>query len=129
MAGVPQPADNKPRTWLKSARELQGWSLRTRLKIPLIYGIDAVHGHNNVLGAVIFPQQHRPRRHPHLARWWKKLRAPSPRKSRVRGFAGLFHLASQFLKMIAGAEHMRALRSAGFGFRHERRSGARITGG
>jgi beta-glucosidase len=25
------------------------------LKIPLIYGIDAVHGHNNVDGAVIFP--------------------------------------------------------------------------
>jgi beta-glucosidase-like glycosyl hydrolase len=25
------------------------------LKIPLLYGIDAVHGHNNVDGAVIFP--------------------------------------------------------------------------
>jgi beta-glucosidase len=28
----------------------------TRLRIPLLYGIDAVHGHNNVVGAVIFPQ-------------------------------------------------------------------------
>ncbi len=27
----------------------------TRLKIPILYGVDAVHGHNNVLGAVIFP--------------------------------------------------------------------------
>ncbi|HSU66543.1 MAG TPA: glycoside hydrolase family 3 N-terminal domain-containing protein, partial [Tepidisphaeraceae bacterium] len=26
-----------------------------RLKIPILYGIDAVHGHNNVLDAVIFP--------------------------------------------------------------------------
>lgn len=53
--GNSDPADNHPRTWLKSVRELQGWSLRTRLKVPLLYGIDAVHGHNNVLGAVIFP--------------------------------------------------------------------------
>ncbi len=30
-------------------------ALQTRLKIPLIYGIDAVHGHNNVDGATIFP--------------------------------------------------------------------------
>ena len=30
-------------------------ALKTRLKIPLLYGIDAVHGNNNVLGAVIFP--------------------------------------------------------------------------
>ena len=30
-------------------------ALKTRLAIPLIYGIDAVHGHNNVDGAVIFP--------------------------------------------------------------------------
>jgi len=25
------------------------------LAIPILYGIDALHGHNNVLGAVIFP--------------------------------------------------------------------------
>jgi len=30
-------------------------ALATRLSIPLLYGVDAVHGHNNVLGAVIFP--------------------------------------------------------------------------
>jgi beta-glucosidase len=27
----------------------------TRLQIPLIYGVDAVHGHNNVVGATILP--------------------------------------------------------------------------
>ena len=33
----------------------QGEALATRLQIPILYGIDAVHGHNNVRGAVIFP--------------------------------------------------------------------------
>ena len=30
---------------------------RSRLKIPLLYGVDAVHGHNNVVGAVVFPHE------------------------------------------------------------------------
>jgi len=34
---------------------LQGYALRTRLQIPILYGVDAVHGHNNVRDAVIFP--------------------------------------------------------------------------
>jgi beta-glucosidase len=29
----------------------------SRLKIPLLYGVDAVHGHNNVVGAVVFPHE------------------------------------------------------------------------
>jgi beta-glucosidase len=33
----------------------QEYALQTRLGIPLLYGVDAVHGHNNVIGAVIFP--------------------------------------------------------------------------
>ncbi len=33
----------------------QEHALKTRLGIPILYGVDAVHGHNNVLGAVIFP--------------------------------------------------------------------------
>src|SRR6266508_4053654 len=33
----------------------QARALKTRLAIPILYGADAVHGHNNVLGAVIFP--------------------------------------------------------------------------
>ncbi len=35
--------------------EFQTASTETRLGIPLIYGVDAVHGHNNVVGATIFP--------------------------------------------------------------------------
>jgi beta-glucosidase len=50
----PSP-DNSPANWLKAVNEYESWALKTRLKIPLIYGIDAVHGHNNVNGAVIFP--------------------------------------------------------------------------
>ena len=34
---------------------MPGAALKTRLRIPILYGIDAVHGHSNVLGAVIFP--------------------------------------------------------------------------
>ncbi len=41
--------------WAQLYLECQTNALQTRLAIPLLYGIDAVHGHNNVLGAVIFP--------------------------------------------------------------------------
>jgi beta-glucosidase len=30
-------------------------ALNTRLHIPLIYGVDSVHGHGNLLGATVFP--------------------------------------------------------------------------
>ena len=53
--GGSDPADNSPATWKKFADSFQAQALETRLKIPLLYGIDAVHGNNNVLGAVIFP--------------------------------------------------------------------------
>ncbi|KAK9755726.1 hypothetical protein RND81_01G045600 [Saponaria officinalis] len=35
--------------------DLQKQAMESRLGIPLIYGIDAVHGHNSVYGATIFP--------------------------------------------------------------------------
>ncbi|KAJ0908705.1 putative glucan 1,3-beta-glucosidase [Helianthus annuus] len=35
--------------------DLQSGSISTRLGIPMIYGIDAVHGHNNVYNATVFP--------------------------------------------------------------------------
>ncbi|HEY9509108.1 MAG TPA: glycoside hydrolase family 3 N-terminal domain-containing protein, partial [Verrucomicrobiae bacterium] len=53
--GGSDPADNLPVTWLKTVRDLQTEALKTRLHIPMIYGIDAVHGHNNIDGAVVFP--------------------------------------------------------------------------
>ena len=53
--GNSDPADNRPQTWLQAVDDYQSYALKTRLKIPLLYGIDAVHGHNNIDGAVIFP--------------------------------------------------------------------------
>jgi beta-glucosidase len=48
-------AGNSVQDWLNAVTEFRSYALKTRLKIPLIYGIDAVHGHNNIEGAVIFP--------------------------------------------------------------------------
>lgn len=47
-----------PDTWLQLARELREASLLTSsnsLGIPIIWGTDAVHGHNNLRGATLFP--------------------------------------------------------------------------
>ncbi|KAJ0735762.1 putative glucan 1,3-beta-glucosidase [Helianthus annuus] len=44
-----------PEAWVNMVNDFQKGSLSTRLGIPLIYGIDAVHGHNNVYKATIFP--------------------------------------------------------------------------
>ena len=48
-------AGNSAPAWLNMVNEFKAQALQTRLKIPLLYGIDAVHGHNNIDGAVIFP--------------------------------------------------------------------------
>ncbi len=48
-------AGNSPQAWLAEVNGFKAEALQTRLKIPLLYGIDAVHGHNNIDGAVIFP--------------------------------------------------------------------------
>jgi beta-glucosidase len=53
--GGSAPAVNTPAGWADMYDHYQSFALQTRLKIPLIYGIDAVHGHNTALGAVIFP--------------------------------------------------------------------------
>jgi len=53
--GNSDPTNNLPQTWKDAVDGFQTWALKTRLKIPLLYGIDAVHGHNNIDGAVIFP--------------------------------------------------------------------------
>lgn len=41
--------------WINMINDFQRGSLASRLGIPMIYGIDAVHGHNNVYNATIFP--------------------------------------------------------------------------
>lgn len=44
-----------PERWVDMVNEIQRGSLSTRLRIPMIYGIDAVHGHNTAYKATIFP--------------------------------------------------------------------------
>src|ERR1044072_5262700 len=46
---------NSLKAWTDLYDRCQSHALKTRLRIPLLYGVDAVHGHNNVLGAGIFP--------------------------------------------------------------------------
>ncbi|GAB4537198.1 MAG: hypothetical protein Fur0018_27950 [Anaerolineales bacterium] len=46
---------NTPENWAAMVDGFQQEALNSRLGIPLIYGVDAVHGHNNVYGATIFP--------------------------------------------------------------------------
>jgi beta-glucosidase len=41
--------------WLAFVNGFASQALQTPLKIPLLYGIDAVHGHNNIDGATVFP--------------------------------------------------------------------------
>ena len=53
--GDSDPWNNSAAVWLQAVSSYEGWALKTRLHIPLLYGIDAVHGHNNIDGAVIFP--------------------------------------------------------------------------
>ncbi|CAH9070899.1 unnamed protein product [Cuscuta europaea] len=41
--------------WAEMIDGMQRRALESRLGIPLLYGVDAVHGNNNVYGATIFP--------------------------------------------------------------------------
>ncbi|MGW3269440.1 glycoside hydrolase family 3 protein [Streptomyces sp. NPDC001056] len=53
--GGSTPTPNTPEGW---ARMIDGFQLQaqaTRFQIPLIYGVDAVHGHNNLYGATVMP--------------------------------------------------------------------------
>ena len=53
--GGSTPEVNEPKAWAEMYDSYQKEALKSRLQIPLLYGIDAVHGHNNVVGATIFP--------------------------------------------------------------------------
>lgn len=53
--GDSDPIDSTISGWLRFTNLCQKKALETRLEIPILYGIDAVHGNNNIYGAVIFP--------------------------------------------------------------------------
>ncbi|MBN1127943.1 MAG: glycoside hydrolase family 3 C-terminal domain-containing protein [Chitinispirillaceae bacterium] len=46
---------NTAANWAARLNALQDGALASRLKIPLIYGLDAVHGNGKVVGSTIFP--------------------------------------------------------------------------
>lgn len=46
---------NSLAAWREMTALYQAQAARTRLRIPLLHGVDAVHGNSNLLGAVIFP--------------------------------------------------------------------------
>jgi beta-glucosidase len=56
--GGETPPANTPKDWADMVNTIQKYAIdHSRLHIPISYGVDAVHGHNNVLGATKFPQQ------------------------------------------------------------------------
>jgi beta-glucosidase len=48
-------AGNGLTAWTDLCDGYQKIAVTARLHIPLLYGVDAVHGHNNVIGATVFP--------------------------------------------------------------------------
>ena len=49
------PTPNTAAAWADMVDGYQAQALSTSLQIPMIYGIDSVHGDNNLAGATIFP--------------------------------------------------------------------------
>jgi beta-glucosidase len=50
-----KPRDNTPEGWRKMVTEMKQQAAGSRLGIPILFGVDANHGHGNVPGATIFP--------------------------------------------------------------------------
>ena len=49
------PTPNTPEAWADMVDSYQEAALATPLGIPLLYGVDSVHGHGNLQGATVFP--------------------------------------------------------------------------
>lgn len=49
------PTPNTPAAWADMVDRYQQAALASRLHIPIIYGVDSVHGHGNLQGATVFP--------------------------------------------------------------------------
>jgi len=48
-------SDSTRENWAELVDSYQAGALSTRLGIPILYGVDAVHGQNNLIGATLFP--------------------------------------------------------------------------
>lgn len=49
------PSPNTVNSWYLMMQSYRSASIYTQSEIPIIYGVDAVHGHNNVVNSTIFP--------------------------------------------------------------------------
>ncbi|WP_375488954.1 glycoside hydrolase family 3 N-terminal domain-containing protein [uncultured Jatrophihabitans sp.] len=49
---------NTPQTWASQINTMERYAINhSRYHIPIVYGADVVHGHNDVVGTTLFPQQ------------------------------------------------------------------------
>jgi beta-glucosidase len=55
--GDGNPTSNDPDGWHRMVDGYQQAALRTRLGIPILYGIDAIHGQSHVVGGTYFPHE------------------------------------------------------------------------
>jgi hypothetical protein len=96
------PTPNTPTAWADMVDRYQAQALQTPLQIPLIYGIDTVHGDGNMDGATVFPHNIGlgATRDPTLVRRWST--SPRPRPGR-RDRSGRSRPASAWPATTAGA--------------------------
>ena len=87
--GGSAPSPNNAAGWADMYDGFQRAALATPLQIPMIYGVDAVHGHNNVARRDDLPAQHRPRRDPRPGAGAATSAGPSPRRSPAPASTGL----------------------------------------
>jgi beta-glucosidase len=57
ILNVPNPGAPTIQRWKEVITAINNESAKTRLKIPVLYGIDAIHGSSYTTGATLFPQQ------------------------------------------------------------------------
>src|SRR5512140_2862890 len=55
--GDTDPKLNNPKVWQEMIKDFQDEAMATRLRIPMIYGIDATHGNGHLYNGTILPQQ------------------------------------------------------------------------
>lgn len=57
ILNVPNPGAATTKKWNEVLTNISNEANKTRLKIPVLYGIDAIHGSSYTAGATLFPQQ------------------------------------------------------------------------
>ncbi|MEP6928530.1 MAG: glycoside hydrolase family 3 N-terminal domain-containing protein, partial [Flavobacterium sp.] len=57
ILNVPNPGAPTLQRWQETMTAITNEANKSRLKIPILYGIDAIHGASYTAGATLFPQQ------------------------------------------------------------------------